>query len=140
TPERRMKTIARLAEAGIDVGVMCAPMIPALNDGDIPKILEAAAEAGAKHAGFVFLRLPGSVKAVFEERVRASLPLRADHILSRVREARGGKLYDSRFGVRGRGEGEYAEQARALFETTARKFGLSTGCSRESAPTFKRPA
>jgi DNA repair photolyase len=145
TPERRMKTIARLAQAGIDVGVMCAPMIPALNDQDIPSVLEAAAQAGAKHAGFVFLRLPGSVKAVFEERVRASLPLRADHILSRVRDARGGKLYDSRFGVRGRGEGEYAEQARALFETTARRFGLRTGSAdtmgprREFAPTFRRP-
>src|SRR5207302_116916 len=61
TPERRMKTISRLAAAGIDVGVMCAPMIPALNDEDIPKVLQAAAAAGAKHAGFVFLRLPGSV-------------------------------------------------------------------------------
>jgi DNA repair photolyase len=142
TPERRVRAIAKLAAAGIDVGVMCAPMIPALGDEEIPKVLEAAAAAGAKHAGFVFLRLPGSVKAVFEERVRAALPLRADHILSRVREARGGKLYDSRFGTRGRGEGPYAEQARALFETTARKFGLSTGCAAARAvsdTTFRRP-
>jgi DNA repair photolyase len=140
TPERRIRAIAKLAAAGIDVGVMCAPMIPGLTDGDMPKVLEAAAAAGAKHAGFVFLRLPGSVKAVFEERVRAALPLRADRILARVREARGGKLYDARFGVRGRGEGEYAEQARALFETAARKFGLTTGCSTEKPPTtFRRP-
>src|SRR5438445_4876638 len=106
TPQRRMKTIERLAAAGLDVGVNVAPVIPGLSDADIPRILEAAHAAGARRAGFVFLRLPGSVKQVFEEGIRKSLPLRADRILSRVREARGGKLYDSRWGIRGRGEGE----------------------------------
>jgi DNA repair photolyase len=139
-PARRIKTIRRLAEAGIHVGVNVAPMIPGLNDEDLPKILEAAAEAGARHAGFVFLRLPGSVKQVFEERLRTVMPLRAERILSRVREARGGKLYDSRFGVRGKGEGAYAEQTRALFEASCRRLGLATGHSDEPAPsTFRRP-
>ena len=142
TPQRRIRTIGKLADAGIDVGVNLAPMIPGLGDEDMPKILEAAADAGATHAGFVFLRLPGSVKEVFEERLRAAMPLRADKILNHIREARGGKLYDSRFGVRGKGEGVYAEQARALFETTARRVGLHTSCMSAEASdetTFSRP-
>src|SRR5947208_13641918 len=100
TPQRRMQTIERLAQAGIDVGVNIAPVIPGLSDADIPSILEAAHAAGARRAGFVFLRLPGSVKQVFEERLRAALPLRAERVLARVREARGGKMYDPRWRIR----------------------------------------
>jgi len=77
---------------------------------------------------------------VFEERLRQTLPLRAERVLGRVREARGGKLYDSRWGVRGRGEGRYAEAARALFESTARRVGLATGCmGGDDSTTFRRP-
>ena len=140
TPKRRMQTIEKLVQAGIDVGVNIAPVIPGLSDADIPSILEAAHAAGARRAGFVFLRLPGSVKQVFEERIRAALPLRADRILNRVRDARGGKLYDSRFGIRGRGEGTYAEAARALFDSTVRRLGMNAEChggARED--TFQRP-
>lgn len=125
TPGRRMKTIERLAAAGLDVGVNIAPVIPGLSDADIPEILERAHAAGARRAGFVFLRLPGSVAKVFEERLRRDLPLRAERVLNRVREARGGKLYDSRWGVRGRGQGTYAEAARALFESTVRRLGMN---------------
>ena len=142
TPQRRMKTIERLAAAGLDVGVNVAPLIPGISDDDIGALLEAAAAAGAKHAGMVFLRLPGSVKQVFEERLRISLPLRADKVLSRVRESRGGKLYDSRFGVRGRGEGPLAEAAGALFRRTAQRLGLRTGHMGDGEPagtTFRRP-
>src|SRR3954470_8731519 len=141
TPQRRMQSVARLAPAGIDVGVNVAPVIPGLGDADIPAILEAAAKAGAKWAGFVFLRLPGSVAAVFEQRLREQLPLRADRVLSRIREARGGTLYDSRFGVRGRGEGPYAETARELFESTARRVGIATSFTGAGEPpaTFRRP-
>src|SRR5438874_2157919 len=140
TPQRRMKTIERLASAGLSVGVNVAPVIPGLSDADIPRILEAAHTAGARRAGFVFLRLPGSVKQVFELRLRESLPLRADRVLNRVRDARGGKLYDSRWGVRGRGEGTYAEAARALFDATVKQLGMNEGfhCD-EDAPTFRRP-
>ena len=140
TPQRRITTVARLVAAGLDAGVNIAPMIPGLGDADIPSILEAAAKAGAKWAGF--LRLPGSVAAVFEERLRETLPLRADRVLSRIREARGGKLYDSRFGVRGRGEGTYAETVRNLFEATARRVGIATSFAGARAPetTFHRPA
>jgi DNA repair photolyase len=140
TPQRRMKTIERLAAAGLNVGVNVAPVIPGLSDSEIPRVLEAAHAAGARRAGFVFLRLPGSVKQVFEQRLRESLPLRADRVLNRIREARGGKLYDSRFGVRGRGEGTYAEAARALFDATVKRLGMNEGfhCD-EDAPTFRRP-
>ena len=140
SPQRRMQIIARLAAAGLDVGVNVAPMIPGLGDEDIARILEEAAAAGARRAGFVFLRLPGSVATVFEQRLREKLPLRAERVLARVREARGGKLYDSRWGVRGRGEGRYAEAARALFESTARRLGLATSSmGGDDGTTFRRP-
>jgi len=138
TPRRRVQTIERLAKANIPVGVNVAPIIPGLGDEDIALILTAAKEAGATYAGYVLLRLPGSVKAVFEERLRAALPERAERVLHRIRETRGGKLYDSRFGTRGRGEGLYAEAIRSLFETTARRLGLD---ARHDDPpsTFRRP-
>ncbi len=140
TPERRMRTIERLAAAGLDVGVNIAPVIPGLSDVDIPALLERAHAAGARRAGFVFLRLPGSVRQVFEQRLREALPLRADRVLNRGREARGGKLYDSRFGLRGRGEGEYAEMARTLFESAVRRLGMNEGFpAEEENDTFRRP-
>jgi DNA repair photolyase len=146
TPQRRIRAIERLAAAGLDVGVNVAPMVPGLTDEDMVEILTAAAAAGAKRAGFVFLRLPGSVKAVFEERVREALPLRADRILNRVRDARGGKLYDSRFGVRQRGDGPYAATVRALFDRTCERLGLNRAFPEangsdgdERASTFARP-
>jgi DNA repair photolyase len=147
TPQRRIKTIARLAAAGLDVGVNVAPVIPGLGDEDIAEILTAAAAAGARRAGFVFLRLPGPVATVFQERIRAALPLRAERILSRVREARGGKLNDPRFGKRMEGAGPYADAAFALFEKTCKKLGLRHGHVGDDADdtrtgdasTFARP-
>lgn len=145
TPRRRIQTIQRLAAAGIPVGVNVAPIIPGLGDQDMPNVLKAAAEAGASSAGFVLVRLPGSVKQVFEERVRAAMPLRAERILHRIRETRGGNLYDSRWGTRGKGEGPYAEMIRDLFETTCHKLGLNAhemraGRDGEEPPTtFRRP-
>jgi DNA repair photolyase len=124
TPQRRVRVVETLARAGLEVGVNVAPIIPGLNDQDIPQILSAARAAGATHAGRVLLRLPGSVKAVFEERLRAALPLSADRVLHRIRETRGGQLYDPRFGARGRGEGGYALAIEALFRATARRLGF----------------
>ncbi len=139
TPRRRAQTVQRLASGGIPVGVNVAPVIPGL-DEDVPRVLEAAAAAGAQFAGYVLLRLPGSVKQIFEERIREALPLRAERILHRIRECRGGALYDSRFGVRGRGEGRYAEAIGRLFEVTARKLGLRSGWANVDRPnTFRRP-
>jgi DNA repair photolyase len=140
TPRRRVQTIETLARAGIPVGVSVAPIIPGL-DEDVPRILTAAVEAGARSAGHVLLRLPGSVAQVFEERLREALPLRAERVLHRIRETRGGKLYDARFGVRGRGEGEYARAIDQLFTSTARKLGIASGGwgLGERPDTFRRP-
>ncbi len=141
TPARRIRTIERLARAGIRVGVMVAPIIPGLNDEDIGQVLRAARDAGATRAGRVLLRLPGPVKEVFEGRLRAALPLRADKVIRRIRETRGGKLYDARFGTRGRGEGVYADAIGSLFDQTAQQLGFEpAGATGESEPTpFRRP-
>ncbi len=141
TPARRMRTIERLAAAGLRVGVMVAPVIPGLNDEEMGDVLRAARDAGATSAGSVLLRLPGAVKDVFEQRLRAALPLRAEKVLRRIRETRGGKMYDSRFGLRGTGEGVYAEAIAQLFQQTADKLGLTTRSfgDDERASTFRRP-
>ncbi len=140
TPKRRLQTIERLAAAGIDVAVSVAPVIPGLNDEDIAKVLASAREAGATRAHYTLLRLPGAVKDVFEERLRAKLPLRAERVLHRIRETRGGELYDSRFQSRMRGEGLYALTIERLFDTAARKVGMKMSSVAEGLPTtFRRP-
>lgn len=143
TPERRLRAVERLAKAGLSVGVMVAPIIPGLNDDQMVKILEHARQAGASSAGYVLLRLPGSVKDVFLGRLTAAFPERAAKILSRLRQTRDGQLYDAQFGVRGRGQGRYAEMIAQLFATTTRRLGfverepLVDGTSAPS--TFLRP-
>jgi DNA repair photolyase len=141
SPERRLAVIERMAAAGIPVGVMIAPIIPGLNDQQLPEVLRRARVAGATWAGWALLRLPGAVAGVFEERIRAALPLAADKILHRIRETRGGeRLYDSRFHVRQRGTGGYADLLRTMFETTAARLGYdSTRVHREIPDTFRRP-
>jgi DNA repair photolyase len=144
-PARRLRIIETLAKAGVGVGVMVAPVIPGLNDEELPKILEAAARAGATRAGYVLLRLPGSTKQVFEERLRAEFPERADKVLGRLAQTRGGELYDPRFGARQVGEGPYADMIATLFRATAERTGLvdrrgHDGSEwRERASTFRRP-
>jgi DNA repair photolyase len=139
SPARRIRAIRTLAAAGLDVNVNVAPIIPGLSDEDIPKILEAAAAAGAKSAGRIILRLPGPVRQVFEERIRASMPLRADKILRRIQDTRGGKMNDSRFGSRMEGEGVYADSIHALFDQTIARLGLRPSHPRERRHTFERP-
>src|SRR5580765_8504514 len=141
SPDRRFKLIETLAAAGIPVGVMCAPIIPGINDSQMVTVLERAAAAGASWAGWVLLRLPGAVKEVFEDRVRVALPLAADKVLHRIRETRGGeKLYDPRFHVRGRGEGVYAQTIASLFETTVARLGLNDRDEERDVPSrFRRP-
>lgn len=140
SPQRRIQTIEALAKAGIPVGVMVAPIIPGVSDEGMGEVLEAAWNAGARTAGYVLLRLPGHVKEVFEARVREALPLRAEKILHRVRETRNGKLYDARYGVRGRGEGQYAEAIAQVFDVTTRRLGFNRGDEWTRAETFQRPA
>jgi DNA repair photolyase len=137
TPERRVRAIERLTAAGVPVGVNVAPIIPGLNDKDIGTILSAARAAGAVRAGMTLLRLPGSVRAVFEERLRGRMPLAADKVLHRIRETRGGKLNDSRFGIRQTGEGEYADTIQAFFDQMVRKLGFTERPPRRD--TFQRP-
>jgi DNA repair photolyase len=141
TPARRIRTIERLARAGLDVGVMVAPIIPGLNDEDIGHVLHAARDAGATRAGSVLLRLPGAVREVFTQRLRAALPLRADRVLHRIRETRGGRLNDSRFDARGTGEGVYAEAIAALFQQTAERLGfhIVRAPGADAPSTFRRP-
>ena len=138
TPERRLTTIARLADAGLDVGVMVAPIIPGLNDEQMVKVLERAKLAGARRAGYVLLRLPGSVKDVFLGRLTAAFPERASKILGRLRQTRDGQLYDARFGVRGRGEGKYAELIARLFGATIRRKDRFRAASAAGAFTPRR--
>ncbi|MCI0571550.1 MAG: PA0069 family radical SAM protein [Myxococcaceae bacterium] len=141
SPRRRLRIIEALARAGIPVAVAVAPVIPGLNDQDIARVLSAAREAGARSAFYVLLRLPGPVKQVFEERLRAVLPLRAERVLHRIRETRGGELYDARFGTRKRGEGLYAQTVEQLFRTTARRLGFDRAAwdAAGEGTTFRRP-
>lgn len=124
-PLRRLAAIEALAAAGVPVGVNVAPVVPGLTDHEIPGIVAAAAEAGARFAGMLVLRLPYGVKEIFSEWLEAHVPERKERVLARLREMRGGKLYDGRFAVRGRGEGVYAEQLRAVFDLAARRSGLA---------------
>jgi DNA repair photolyase len=140
SPQRRLRVLERLAKAGVPVGVMIAPVIPGLNDSQMVGLLEAAKSAGAQWAGWTLLRLPGAVKEVFEGRLRVSLPLVADRVMNRVRETRGGKLYDSTFGVRGRGIGVYAQTIGTMFDTTVKRLGLDEGRQYATPNRFQRPA
>ena len=120
SPQRRLAAIRDLAAAGVKVGVMTAPIIPALTDHEVEALLEAAADAGAGSAGYTVLRLPNELKDLFAEWLATHAPLRARHVLSRVTQLRGGKMNDPRFGTRLTGEGE---DARLI----ARRFRLACG-------------
>jgi len=120
----RFETIHRLVETGVPVGVALAPLIPGLNDFQVPEILERARQAGASSAFLVLLRLPAEVRPVFEERLRACFPERAEKVLSALREMRGGALYRSAFGKRMHGEGPRWEAVQQLFRLQCRRLGL----------------
>jgi DNA repair photolyase len=138
-PARRLAAVRMLAAAGIPVGVNVAPVIPGLNDHEIPNILQAAADAGAVYAGWGMLRLSHGVKAVFLEWLDTHFPGKKARILSRIRDVRGGRLNDSRFGLRMTGAGLFAEQIGLLFTTAARRLGLATKYPTPSAAAFRRP-
>jgi DNA repair photolyase len=124
TPAARLRAIRELRQVGVPVRVLIAPVIPGLNDSEIPAILAAAQEAGAQAAGFVLLRLPLTVAPVFLEWLERTQPERKERIEGRIRNVRGGKLNVSSFGERMRGSGEMAEQIRSLFRLVARKHCL----------------
>lgn len=138
TPERRLGAIRVLADAGIPVGVNVAPVVPGLTDHEVPAILEAAHDAGATFCNYILLRLPHGVKEVFETWLTQHVPQRRDKVLNRVREMRGGRLYDADYAVRGRGEGPWAEQLRTLFGVARDRLDLVHRPSLSTA-AFRRP-
>ena len=123
-PHRRIKTIRALAEAGVPVGVLVAPIIPALNDRDMEAVMEQAAEAGASCAGYTVLRLPYELKALFREWLALHAPQRAAHVMSLVQQMNDGRDYDSNFATRMRGQGVFAELLRRRFELACRRHGF----------------
>ena len=123
-PPRRLQALRTLAQAGVPVGVLVAPVIPQLNDKDLEAILEAAAEAGATSAGWIMLRLPLEVAPLFRAWLDAHYPLRAAHVMSLVQQLRGGRDYQSAFGTRMRGTGTYADLIEHRFELAVKRCGL----------------
>ncbi|TFF43137.1 PA0069 family radical SAM protein [Pseudomonas sp. RIT623] len=123
-PKARLRAIRVLREAGVPVGVLCSPMIPMINDSELEHLLEAAREAGAQSAAYMLLRLPLEVAPLFEQWLHDHYPQRATHVLSLIRQSRGGELYDSRFGARMRGEGVFAELLAQRFAKAARRLGF----------------
>jgi DNA repair photolyase len=125
TPGRRLEALRQLSAAGVPTSVMVAPVIPAINDADIERILDAAALAGVRGAGYVLLRLPLEVRDLFVEWLKANYPDRAGHVMKLIRDMRGGKDYDSTFGKRMTGSGPYAWMIGRRFETQCEKLGLN---------------
>ncbi len=124
SPARRIHAIEQLARAGIPVGVLAAPMIPALNDAEMEKILETASRAGARWGGYILLRLPHELKQIFEDWLNQHFPDRARHVLELIRETRAGALNDTKYGQRFSGTGVYADLLARRFERAARQWGL----------------
>ena len=138
-PARRLAAITLLAQAGIPVGVMVAPIIPGLTDHEMPAIVAAAVQAGARFAGHTIVRLPYSVKDLFSQWLETHYPERKNKVLNRIRAMRQGKLNNSHFHTRMRGEGEIAESVHALFAVACRKAGLDSGRPALSAAAFRHP-
>jgi DNA repair photolyase len=139
-PTRRLAAIEALSQAGVQTGVLVAPVIPGLTDHELPSILAAAVQAGAKVAGYVTLRLPHGVGPLFEQWLGQHLPDRKDKVLHRIRAIRGGKLNDPRFNSRMRGEGIFAEQIRSLFALACRKAGIDGRGPTLSTAAFRIPS
>ncbi len=140
-PEHRLKTIEALAKAGIPVSVNMAPIVPGLTDHEIPALLKAAAEAGATGAHYTLVRLPYGVKNLFQTWLDEFYPTRKDKILNKIRDSRGGKLYDAEWGTRMKGEGIWAEQIAQMFKQSKKRYGLDKKKSEGlSAEHFRRVA
>ncbi len=138
-PAIKLRAIRLLREAGIIVGVNVAPIIPGLTDQELPRILEAAADAGAQSAGFTLLRLPLAVKPIFLDWLEHNAPLRARHVRSNIEDTRGGQLYNADFGQRFSGTGAYAQQIQTMFPVFVKKYGLNKRLPRLDSSRFRRP-
>ncbi len=139
TPQRRLAAIKALSEAGIPTGVMFAPAIPALNDGELEAVLAAAAECGARFAGYVLLRLPLEIKDLFREWLEANEPGRARHVMSLIRSMRGGKDYDANWSTRMKGTGPYAEMIARRFHMAVKRHGLNKEQRPLTTAKFRKP-
>jgi DNA repair photolyase len=139
-PERRLETLRRLTEAGIPTGVMVAPVVPALTDSEMEHILESAHAAGARGAGYVLLRLPHELTDLFEAWLRQHYPLKAEHVLSLIRQSRGGKLYDADFSTRMRGTGLFADMIAKRFRLASQRLGFRRERSGLNTDLFQPPA
>ena len=138
-PARRLATIEELANAGIPVGVLMAPVVPGLTDHEIPAVVNSAKNAGAVTAGYVPLRLPYGVAPLFEDWLARHFPDRKDKVLNRIRSMRGGKLNDSNFNTRMKGAGPFADQIAAMFEMAKKRTGLTDRGPSLSIAAFRRP-
>ncbi len=138
-PQARLRAIRELSAAGIPVGVMVAPVIPGLTEHEMPAIIEAAAEAGAKRVGYVLMRLPFAVKDVFTRWLEDHVPGKKARVLDRLKTLHGGKLYRSDWGKRMTGEGIFAEQMKAMFEVSARRAGMNQENFTLSTAHFRKP-
>jgi DNA repair photolyase len=139
-PERRLQTIRALADAGVPVGVLTAPVIPQLTDRDLEAILEAAAAHGASSAGWILLRLPHEVAPLFRDWLAQHYPLRAAHVMSLIGQLRGGRDNDPCFGSRMRGSGEYSMLIARRFELAVKRFGLDAPRAPMDRSRFRAPA
>jgi len=139
TPQRRLDAIRALSEAGVPVAVMVAPIMPALTDSEIERILEAAREAGASEAGYVLLRLPLELKELFREWLQTEFPDRAARVINILRSMHGGKDYTPQWRVRQRGRGPYAEQIGARFRLAVRRLGMNERNHKLTTELFQRP-
>jgi DNA repair photolyase len=139
-PHRRLATIKALADAGIPTTIMTAPMIPALNDMEMEKILEAAWEAGARSAHYTMVRLPYDLKDLFRTWLMTHRPDRTEHVLSLIRDTRGGKLYDADYSQRRRGTGAYADLMAQRFKLATKRIGFNEQDVSLRADLFRKPA
>ena len=139
TPQRRLEALKALSEAGIPTTVMVAPVIPALNDSEIERILDAAAHAGVKEASYVLLRLPLEVRDLFREWLMANYPDRYRHVFTLIRDMRGGRDYDSQWGARMKGTGPMAWMIGRRFEIACEKLGLNKRRSKLTTDHFVKP-
>ncbi|MGB8338577.1 MAG: PA0069 family radical SAM protein [Burkholderiales bacterium] len=138
-PARRLEAMKALSDAGIPTGVMVAPIIPQLNDKDIEAILEASYAAGARSAGYVMLRLPHELKEVFKDWLQQHYPLRAEHVMSLIKQLRGGKEYDAAWGTRMRGTGEFADFIEQRFRKACARYGLNQNRQSVDVTQFRKP-
>jgi len=138
-PKERLRALRELSAVGVPTTVMTAPIIPAINDHEIPAILAAAAEAGARSAGYVLLRLPYQIKALYEDWLRRHFPDRAEKALSLLRSTRGGELYDATAFTRMKGTGPYAAQIRSTFTTFAKRHRFNQHRTGLNTAAFRRP-